>query len=1039
MDGVGTPRRWVQRAKEKGLYGLALTDHGDTSCLMEFYTAGKEEKFPIVLGCEFYIVPELGKDKPTKRYYHITVLVKNFEGYKNLCKLSTVSFQKDHFYFRPRITFDELFEHKEGLIVLSGCLKGPISDEVVNGNLDTADAHFKLFLEQFKDNFYIELQPSIVYPDVKVKKEDSIALDPTINLQETANKFLIEKARQYGLPMVITPDAHFLDANLKVVQDVKLHARSGGNWDFDQCHHLLTAEEMRIKITNSHGYLTELLPELMTNTRALVDACQFDLPKFEPLLPEVYIHDHPLYSPGDTQLDIVLKVLQQNGRINFDDPKHVAQLKYEFETLFYNGKANFLPYFLLLEDVVRWCKNNNIVVGPGRGSASGSLLSYGLGITHLDPFKYKLSFDRFINKGRILKGTFPDVDIDLSDANPVKRYVVERYGADKVAIVGTFQTLKTKSAIKDVLSILRPALSFMDKNNLTAPLPDSLQGVDELQSFHDNMERFPNLGKYMENNTDVYQAVIHSLGQSRQHARHPCALVVSSKPLVDVLPLWQDSGDFITQYSADSCKKVGVVKYDLLGLNTLNDIAKCVELVKRHCNLELDPYNLVLDDVKTWHAFSKGDTETIFQFHTSLARSLLRQMKVSSIDDLAIITSLGRPGPMDIGMDQIYLDRRNGLKQIEYPHWSLKELLSETYGVMVYQEQVMSAVQILGGFSQEEADDVRRCMGAKDKEQLNSFKKQFIKHALTKYPDIGTHEHAVELWSQIESFGRYGFNRSHACAYGSIAYICQYLRQNYPLEWYCAVFSNGDKTDQKNLYPIIKESLVLPDVNLSQQDFYIKDGKIVMSLGFIHGMGEQSIREVSRNQPYSSFKDFIERVNKRIVRKDIITNLIFAGVFDSIELNSTPQGLIEQLYTLTKKPIPKELMNLTQLDLVTRKLHALPIQDLQYQELFKDFVDGEVNSFSYVLEKAPERKYVSIVGRVEKLIEKLTKKEEQMASLHLVNESSQLRVILWPETYARLKDESTLKEGAIVQVWGKVNMWKDTVSVVLEQLKIFSV
>ncbi len=1030
LDGIGTVEQWVAAAKKKGLSGLALTDHGDSSSLMELYILGKKNKFPITMGCEIYLVDKLQEGlKPKKGYYHLTVLVKNFEGYKNLCKLSSISFQRDHFYYKPRITIDELFANKEGLIIGSGCLAGPICDELIKNNHQLAEEYVKQFLKEFKDDYYLELQPSIV-----IEKDDP----NKINRQQLVNEFLLEYSQKYNIKKIITPDAHIIDDSMKVLQDIKLHARSGNGWDFDQSHHLFTPDQLREKIQIHHPYLVEHLDDMMLNTIEITNKSQFDMPVFEPLLPDVDIRLHPLYCDGDDPSGLLLKILIDNGRINFDDPIHIERLKYEMDTLFNNGKADFLPYFLLLEDVVRWCGNNGITVGPGRGSASGSLLSYGLKITHLNPIEYQLSFDRFINKARIIKGTFPDVDLDFSDADPVKKYIVQRYGEDKVAILGTFQTLKTKQAIKDVLGALRPQMTFQEKNALTSTIANSGQGSSELEFFSDALDEAKNpiLYKFMCDNMDIYDATILLLGQSRQRGRHPCAMVISSKPLVDVMPLWSDNDEWVTQYSADWVKKVGAVKYDFLGLNTLNDISKCVKQIKQRHNVDIDPYLIPLDDEKTLKAFSKSDTSTIFQYHTQVAKSILSELKeVSSLDDLAAITALGRPGTMDVGMDKHFIKRKNYLEAVSYPHDSLRQILKDTYGIIVYQEQVMSSFQILGGFSLAEADEVRRSMAVKDKDLLMSFKDRFVSYATEHYPDIDQ-DKANDLWSQIESFARYGFNKSHAMAYAMIGYICQYLRQHYPLEWYCAVFSNGDKEDRKELFPLIKDYISLPSVNISKEDFYIKDNKIIASLSFINGMGDRSTSEVVSKQPFVSFEDFYERVNKRIVRKDIIESLIFAGCFDGVDQRS-PQELVIRLYELAKaKEVPAKFLNLTVLQLVELKLSALPVEDIDYSFLFRDSIKGNPSDLS-AIETTGSGSKLCFVGKLSDPYFKKTKKGDEMAFIDLNNCGKKIKIVAWPDKLDRYR--KLINELSVVQVWGTVNIWNNSSSLVLDKLESLSV
>lgn len=1031
LDGVGNVSQWVKGAKEKGLYGVSLTDHGGCESLLELYYTGKKEKFPVLMGCEFYLIKQLGD----KDYYHITVLAKNFDGYKNLCKLATIATHKldtgpeNHFYKRPRITLDELFNNRSGLMICSGCLAGPLSKEILGNNLGLAEDYIREFSKKFGDDYYLELQPSIVIDD----KGDYA----NICKQTIVNQKLLSYAKQFDLPVVLTPDAHIVHSRHKILQDIKLHARSGKNWDFDQSHHLFTPQEFREKIAQHHPYMIDIVDEGFKNSNTIMDRGQFEINEFRPLLPNVDIKSHPLYSDGDTANNLMVKIICDNKRVDFRNPIYTERLKYEIDTLVNNGTINLLPYFLLLEDVIRWSKKNGIVSGPGRGSAAGSLLAYGFGLTHLDPIKYGLSFDRFINKARIEKGTLPDIDIDFSSHDAIKKYVVTKYGEDKVASIGVFQTLKTKGAIKDVLSALRPEMTFVEKNNLTAPLANSQQGDNELDFFHESLEKHSTLNYFMKENNDVYESVVALLGQSRQRGSHPCAVCISPIPLVEVMPLWYDNGNWVSQYSAEWCNRAGVIKYDFLSLNTLKDISECIRLIKNRTGIEIDPYNLDWNDKKTLAAFSRGDTDTIFQFHTPIAKSLLKNMGADSLNDLAATTSLGRPGPMDVGMDKAYSNRKQGIEPIDHLHHSLKEVVSDTYGIMVYQEQVMAAVQILGGFSLEEADDVRRAMGKKDKKILDNYKESFKKYAINNYSDIDD-ARAENLWSKIESFARYGFNKSHAACYAMIGFICQYLKQNYPIEWYCAVFSNGSKEDRKKMFYLLENLIILPDINRSKKDFYIDNDKIIASLDFIECLGERSVNEIVSKQPFFSFQDFFTRINKRIIKKDVFVALILSGCLDTLEVTWSKNDFLENYFSAMKSKtgVPIQLRNLTELDFKRKKLEYLPMGAINYNDMFADKIIGEVKDYSYILNQAADKKDVSLVGCIDKIINKTTKKGDAMAFLELSNGGLKIKITVWSREYGVLKD--LLNKNQIVQIWGSVNMWNSMVSVILNKIAIIN-
>ncbi len=1025
LDGIGTIEQWVKSAKEKNLYGLVLTDHGDTSSILELKTIGKKESFPVSPGCEFYIINNLGQ----KDYYHITVIAKSFIGYQNLCRLSTISFRKDsevgphnNFYYKPRITFEDLFANKEGLIVCSGCLAGPLSKEILAGNEEKIEYFIKRFSKEFGDDYYLELQPSVVIDE-----------KTSLNKQETVNRRVLGLYKSYQIPLVLAPDAHMLRKNQKVLQNIKLKTRSSKKkgWEFDSDYWLFTYDEFVEKIKVHHEYMLPYMEEAFANTNHIIDKSQFDLPEFPPLMPKYEIKQHPLYAEGDDQERLAIKIILNNNRFDLRDDVYAKRLKYELDTIIRNGKIDFLPYFLVLEDIVRWGNNNHVVLGPGRGSASGSLLSFALGLTHLDPIKFNLPFERFINKGRITKGAFPDIDLDFSNSDSVKKYVIEKYGAENVAAIGVNQTLKTKGAIKDVLSFLRPSMTFMEKNNLTNPLPNSPQDGNELDFFKENLLHYDELREFMSDNKDVFDATVELLGQTRQRGVHACSMVISPEPLSGLVPLWYDKGRWITQFDQKWCEKSGLIKFDFLSLNTLNDISYCVKLIKQNHNIDIDPYNLPLDDKDVFAAFNRGDSKTIFQFHTPIAIKLAQDMKVSSLNDLAAITSLGRPGPMDIGLDSAYIRRKLGQEDITYLHPALKDALKNTYGLLIFQENVGEVVKILGGFTLEEADDIRQAIGKKKKELIVSYKEKFIQNANKLYDDIDL-EKATKIWDQIESFASYSFNLSHSCSYGLIGYICQFLKVHFPLEWYCSVLTNGTKEDRKEIYPIIRDYIVLPDINVSKKESLIKDGKILASLDFIEGVGDRSINEIISKSPFFSFEDFLKRVNKRFIKKDIILALTYAGVFDNLEPNLSKNELVERYFTFMKSKVgvPHQFKNLTEIDLLQKKHRYLSIGELEYAIVFKDKIRDSVMDYNWILNCAAKNRQVSIVGRIDKIWSKKTKKGDDMAFAEIHSGGNKLRLVLWPEMWADSKE--CFKSDNIMQIFGKVNLWKEKVSVICE-------
>lgn len=1037
MDGIGSIDKWVKAAKDKNLAGLAITDHGDASSMLELYTYGKEKGLPVVLGCEFYFTLTQEKEKDDK-YSHIILWAKNFEGYKNICRLSHLSYQKENFYYKPRITLDNLREHADGLMLGTACAGGPISAYRTDSE---AEYYLEKFLEIFaKEDIYLEIQHASLNKRWDSDKKAFIETKGDC-VQKLSNLRYLEYAKKYGLKIIATPDAHMINKSLKIVQDIQIKNLYKNDFHFNETYYLPTRQEFFELLKTKHAYLTdEIINEALDNTYEVLEKAQNLSLDFAYNLPD---------TEGDYN-KIIEKIVQKKI-IDLRNPIYRERLISEIKIIADNGVINLLPYFSLLEDLVSWCEKSGILVGPGRGSAAGCLLNYALGITKIDPIKYNLPFSRFLNLARINKGAFPDIDLDFSDQQAAKDYLVHKYGKDHVFPISVNQTLKIRSAIKDTIRVLDPEVTAQQVNLITKKFPYEA-GSDDAEIIKDVLTKDVGLRDYFTvKRPDVLSAFVNLLGQVRQRGVHPAAVVVAKDNIYDVVPVCKNkvNGDYITQYTMKWCEKAGLIKYDILSLTTLKDILGVTKFIKDTQGKEINPYkDIEMDDPKVLRQFELAETDTVFQFNSDLIKGILAQMKVRSLHDLATITAIGRPGPMDMGMHESYVKRTRGSENITYIHPVLEPILNTTYGIMVYQEQVMEAVRILGGFNADEADEVRRAMGKKIATLIDQYKDRFIKYATENYPDINL-QRAVEIWGLIESFAGYGFNAAHAYSYATIAYICMWFKTYYPLEWWASVVSNENDTKKICSYHKNNEDIfVLPNINESTDKCTIKNGKIVMPLTFVMKVGGKAVTDIMKKRPFMSLKDFYERVDRRVVNKGVVLNLIWGGAIDCIGGDKGEKNLAFEYYTLyayDKSPKEKteifkeyeqEVANMNRFQVLQKKAEACPIYEPNYTKHFKDYFTNEKLTPISRLNTAIGGSAVTVGGVIDSYRVKPTKKKEDMAFIDLMNDNEVVTLTAFPSVYKAYSKQ--IKDKELVEVSGTVNYWQGKMSIVINNMKFLT-
>ncbi len=877
LDGANRIPDLVARVAELGMDTLAITDHGNLFAATSFYQHARAAKIRPILGFEAYLAfgSRHARERPqgAPAYYsHLVLLARNRIGYHNLIKLSSIGFLEGY-YRRPRIDKEALEQHKEGLVCLAACLSGEVALWLRQGNFEAAKESAEWFSRTFgKDGFWLEVQDHGI-ADERVVAEGMFRL-----------------ADALGLPVVATNDAHYLRREDAEAHDVLLAIGTGKDLD-DPKRFRFVGEESYLK---SESEMRQLFPgkeEVLANTARVADLCELDFEKryFLPQFPR------PSEYASDDALLVELATTGAERRFGLPLPAPVRErLEYELGVI---TKTGYAGYFLIVQDFIRAARERGIPVGPGRGSAAGSVVAYALGITNVDPLKFDLLFERFLNPERI---SMPDIDVDFcyERRGEVIEYVRQRYGRDSVGQIITFGTLKARAAVRDVARVLRFAPGDADKIAKLIPSgPAFALAIDEATA------RVPELAALKKSDANVARLLDLSRrieGLSRHASVHAAGVVIAPGPLADYVPVCtppQKEGAngtageeaIITQYDMIGLEQVGMLKMDFLGLKTLTVIHDAGEMIRERHGVNLDVDALDLDDPETYALLRSGRTAGVFQFESALGTDMLRQLRCDRFDDLVATNALVRPGPLDSGMHHVYIRRKRGEEKVRYPHPALREVLEPTYGVIVYQEQVMRIANVLAGFSLAEADVLRKAVGKKDQQLIEQELDRFIERAVAR-----GHERRVieDIAAQIETFGRYGFNKSHSVAYSILSFQTAWLKAHYPAEFMAALLSSeiGD-SDKVVTYIAEARDLDLkvlpPSVNQSGWKFTVTgDREMRFGLGAVRNVGRGAIESIIGGRetggPYRSLRDFCERVDLRLCNKRVIESLIAAGAFDQL-------------------------------------------------------------------------------------------------------------------------------------------------------------
>ena len=885
LDGVGKIDEYLERAKELNMKAIAITDHGNMYGAIEFYKSAINKGIKPIIGIEAYI-SEFQMDKKEGRNFHLILLAKNITGYKNLLKISSAGFLNG-FYYRPRVDKEFLKMHSEGIIALSACMQGEISRAILeNEDEMTVGKKIENYINIFgKDNFYLEVQGN------------------GIDGQQELNRELQRYSKKYEIKCVATNDTHYVYEGDHVLQDLVICIQTGAKVSDTNRMKIETKElflKSRIEVLNSLG---DEFIDAVNTTEEIAEKCNLNLEFGELKFPKYQI-PNCVKTPGEFLRKIVYQGLAQRYPSGLSE-ELLKRVEYELEVIL---KMGYEEYFIVVWDFIAYAKGQNIPIGPGRGSAAGSLVAYALKITDLDPLKYNLIFERFLNPERI---SMPDIDIDICQERrgEVIDYVTQKYGSDKVAQIITFGRMKARAALRDVGRVLDVSLVKVDKIAKLIPpfstLGEALKENPEIRDLYtedSEVRNLINLSQRLENK--VRHASIHAAG-----------VVITKDPLIEIVPLYSDNKDHTisTQYQMKELEELGLLKMDFLGLRNLTNLQRTIDYIKESKNKKIKLEDISLNEKKVYEMLSTGDSLGVFQLESLGIRKILVQLKPNRFEDIIALLALYRPGPLGSGMVENFINCKNGIEEIKYPHPTLEKVLKETYGVILYQEQVMKIANIMANYSLGEADLLRRAMGKKQASIMDENREKFVERAIK---NGYLKEKAEEIFDLIDKFAGYGFNKSHSAAYALIAYWTAYFKYFYPEEYYASIMTS-EKSNVENVAFYIEDAklhklkLKLSDVNNPVSKFTVEDGGIRFSLAAIKNVGESLAEKIKvefeRNGNFLRYEDFIYRLRGQGLNKKNIEALIYSGALDSLPGNRKQKiESIEKVIDYANKKIKED-------------------------------------------------------------------------------------------------------------------------------------
>ncbi len=1053
LDGVCQVAPLIARAKELGFKNLAITDHGSMYGCIDFYKTAEKKGIKPIIGFEAYVAPGSRLDKQSHGVkdasYHLVLLAKNMKGYLNLSQLCTAGYLEG-FYYRPRIDKEILRQHSEGIIALSGCLSGEVSRYLLHDNFAEAERAAEEYRDILgADNFYLEMQDNGLPEQKKI-------IAP-----------MAELSRKTGIPLVATSDVHYILPEHAKVQDVMICINTGKKLS-DENRMKMDSEDFYLKSADEMFDTFKDYPEACENTVKIAARCNFDL---EELHNDEHGNRIKFHLPvmtsenGETVEETFRRECEKGleyryGRIDGKFPEAVQQ-RYDKESKVIL-EMGFPSYFLMVAEIVQFAKDSGIPVGPGRGSAAGSIVAYAMRITDLDPLKYDLLFERFLNEGR---NEMPDIDIDFDVERraEVVQFIKDRFGHDHCSQIITYGKISAKSAIRDVGRVMD--IPLHEVNTIAKMIPDGVKAKNGFTSIQNAMKENPDLADVYEKDPIIKEMLDMSGeldGVIRQTGIHAAGVLVADRPLAEFYgPLAKRGDDITFQYDMKKVEVLGLCKVDVLGLETLTLIRKALDIIKLSTGDDVDINNIPIDDKKTFQMLSKGDSKGVFQFESDGFRALLTKMRPDRFEDLVAGVAMYRPGPLGCGMVDRYIDCKHKRAEPNYLHPLLKGILGETHGEVLYQEQVQALALQLAHFTLSEGDLMRRAMGKKIKEIMDEYKGKFVKQA---HDTVGE-DIASQIFDQVEQFAAYGFNKSHSACYAFIAYQTAWLKAHYPVEYIAALLTinrgNSDKvvqyTDDAKHLGI---ALLPPDINESGAYFTVtRDKDIRYGLSAIKGVGDKAVEsleeERKQNGEFTSIYDFCERVDLHKLNKGSIEAIIKAGGFDSLGGHRAQYiAALEQAIAAgqtAQKDRNSGQMNLfgEAEDIAEPELPAIPEWDEQlklqmekevlgmyvsshplakYETALKVFSNARVNR----LKEANDGAFVTIGGMISSVNVRLDKKERRYAQIVLDDLDASVRVMVFSSQFEEYKE--LLEEDKVVFIQGKLDLSRDEPSILSDKI-----
>lgn len=1073
LDGLTKVPELINYVKEKGMVAIAQTDHGTLSGNMDFYKTAVAEGIKPVMGMETYVAvrtladKEAGKDKV---YYHLILLAMNDQGYKNLMKLSTIA-NLEGFYYKPRVDHEVLEKYNEGIIVLSGCIGGEVGDAIRQGQMDKAREVAQWYKGVFGDRYYIEVQDH-GHPDHPSKWEE----------QNKVNEGLLALSKELDIPPVVTCDAHYLTHEHQQAHEILLCVQSGSFYADEK---RWTLADFELHVTDPEELIKrwqDYCPEAILNSRKIAERCNFDFELGKILIPKFPV---PEGETEKTFLDkLVFRGLAENyldKTLEEADALSEAEIRglvgsdvlerTEYELKVIDGMG-FNGYMLIVQDFINWGKDQGIIFGPGRGSAAGSIIAYALHITDLDPLKYGLLFERFLNPDRI---SMPDIDVDIQDnrRDEVIQYCADKYGHDRVSNIVTFGKMAARAAIRDVARVMQ--VPYAEADRLSKMVPAPVQGRHIPLKV--SIEKDPDLKREYETNKtsqEVIDLAIALEGTIRSHGVHACGVIIAPDKLVKFVPLeMAQKGVVAAQFSMGQIEELGLLKMDFLGLSNLTIIKNTLRIIKKAYGTDINMKEVPLDDPKTFELLGRGDTTGVFQFESSGMKRYLRELKPTEFNDVIAMGALYRPGPLSAGLTDSFIKRKNGLEEVSYAHPLMKSALENTYGVLVYQEQVMQISREVCGFTGGEADTLRKAIGKKKHDVMAKMQVKFIDGAVAN----GVPRAVIEkFWKDLLGFADYCFNKSHSACYGLTSYWTAYLKAHYPSAFMAALMtSDFDDTDRLSIEITECQKMGIdvlpPDVTESYHEFAVvpdpqfpdnRKAPIRFGMDAIKNVGTGAVEEILRvrkENPFTNLEEFLERCSARLCNRKALESLVKAGAFDrygdrsellhNLDLmlaygnrlqkeassgqtdlfgNLTDSVVLKPQLTLEKAVTiynPREQL-LWERELLGLYLSQHPLS------MFKDYLEEQTMPLN-ALKPLHDGKPVVVGGGITDMREITTKNGAKMAFVKIEDQFGEIELILFPNAYQQTT--GLWERDRVVLCRGKLSA-KDREGNIGEELKI---